>query len=87
MSSENESHLKRIRKHPLILLTQLELLAKKVKNILACLTKVKKRTEKEPFFKKFHYPKPSLIFHVVTTFFFEVLTTKITSCQTLRRPS
>ena len=46
MDSENESQLKRMRK-PKLFLSQEELLAEKVLNILACLTNFKKRTKKE----------------------------------------
>ena len=69
MDSENESQLKRIRKPPL-LLSQEESLVKKVKKCPCLFEKCqKKRTKKETLFKNFPYPKPSLSFHVLTTFF------------------
>ena len=83
IDSGNKSQLKRIRKAPLFL-SQDEKLnhwPKKLRNNLACLTRVKKLTKKQTFFKKFPYPK-SLFSHF-DHFFFEVFKTEITSCQTL----
>ena len=69
MDSENESQPKRIGKPPLML-SQGELLAKKVKKYtFACLAKVKTRTKNEKLFNKFFLSKTFALFHVLTTFF------------------
>ena len=67
MDSENENQLKRIRKPPL-LFSQEESLGKK-SNILSCLAKAKERTKKEMLFKHFPYPKASIFFHNLATYF------------------
>ena len=77
MNSEKESQLKRIRKSS-FLLSQEKSLAEKVKKYPYLFNKSQKSQKKQTFFKH--------IYHVLTTFF-EVLKTKITSCQTLCRPS
>ena len=66
--SGNESQLEAIRKPPL-LLSQKESLAERLRNFLACLTKVKKDTKKKTLLKKFPHPNPLLFFHVLTSFF------------------
>ena len=68
MDSENESQLKRIRKPPL-LLSQEESLAEKVKKYPSLFEKVKKRTKKETFFKKFSLSKTFTLFSSFTYFF------------------
>ena len=85
IDSENESQLKRLRKPPL-LLSQEESLAEKFKRNPCLSDKSQKSTKTETFFKNSPHLKPSLYFHVFSTFF-RSYKTKITSCQTLRRPS
>ena len=86
MASANESQLKRIRKHSL-LLRQEELLAEKVKKYPCVLDKSQKTYKEREISQKFSLSKTFALFSSFDYFFFEVLKTKITSYQALRYPS
>ena len=86
MDSENESHLKRIRKPPL-LLSQEESLAEKVKKYPCLFGKRQKTYKKRNVSQKFSLSKTFTLFSRFESFFIEVLKTKMTSCQILCRPS
>ena len=84
IGSENESQLKRIRK-PLLLLYQKEPLIEKLRKCLCLFDKIRKRTKK--VFQKIFLIQNLRTFFKFWLLFLKVLKTKITSCQTLRRPS
>ena len=67
IDSENESLLKR--KISTLVKPRGLTGQKKLRNILACLKKVKKRTKKEIFLKNLPDPKHLLFFHVLSTVF------------------
>ena len=84
---ENENQLKRMRKPPTLIDPRgiTDHWPKKLRNILACLTKVKNAQRKRRFSKMFLIQnlRPFFTFWLLL---FRSLKTKITSCQTLRRP-
>ena len=86
VDSENESQLKRIRKLPL-LLSQEESLSEKVKKYPCMFDKSQKMYKERDISQKCSLSKIFAPFSRFDSFFFEVLKTKTTSCQTLRRPS
>ena len=86
MDSENES-LKRIGKPP-PLMSQKKSLTEKVKKYQCLFGKSQKNIQtKRRFSKKISLSKTFALFSCFDYYFFEVLKTKITSCQTLCRPS
>ena len=86
MNSENES-LKRIGKPP-PLMSQKKSLTEKVKKYPCLFGKSQKNIQtKRRFSKKISLSKTFALFSCFDYYFFEVLKTKITSCQTLCRPS
>ena len=85
MDSENKSQLKRMRKSPL-LLNQEESLVKKVKKYPCLFDKCQGNVQTKRRFSKIFLQNLSSFF-TFSLLFFEVLKTKITSCQNLRCPS